>query len=71
MSSEGWNCSGPAPSQRCAPLTSTPTPGIFTATQQEKRDHQQRRREARQQLQAAAREHLQHDEADGAEARGT
>ena len=32
MSSEGWNCSGPAPSQRCAPLIETPTPGTFTAT---------------------------------------
>jgi hypothetical protein len=32
MISDGWNCSGPAPSQRRAPLTSMPTPGIFTAT---------------------------------------
>ena len=29
--SDGWNCSGPAPSQRRAPLTETPMPGSFTA----------------------------------------
>ena len=33
MISLGWNCSGPAPSQRRAPLTRTPTPGIWTSTQ--------------------------------------
>jgi hypothetical protein len=32
MSSEGWNCTGPAPIQRRAPLISTPIPGIFTST---------------------------------------
>ena len=31
-SSEGWNCSGPAPSQRVAPLMVTPIPGSITAT---------------------------------------
>ena len=31
-SSEGWNCSGPAPSQRVAPFTVTPKPGIITST---------------------------------------
>ena len=35
-SSEGWNWSGPAASQRVAPLTSTPTPGIITATVRKK-----------------------------------
>ena len=30
-SSEGWNCSGPAPSQRVAPFTVTPTPGSMTS----------------------------------------
>ena len=30
-SSEGWNCSGPAPSQRVAPFTVTPMPGSITA----------------------------------------
>ena len=30
MISLGWNCSGPKPSQRCAPLTLTPTPGTLT-----------------------------------------
>ena len=32
ITSDGWNVSGPAPSQRRAPLTSTPTPGIRTST---------------------------------------
>ena len=32
MISLGWNCSGPAPSQRRAPLTLTPMPGILTST---------------------------------------
>ncbi len=32
ITSAAWNCSGPAPSQRRAPLTSTPMPGISTAT---------------------------------------
>jgi len=31
MSSDGWNCTGPAPSQRCAPLMRTPMPGSLTA----------------------------------------
>ena len=66
MSSDGWNCSGPAPIQRCAPLISTPMPGILTATSSDERDRQQRRRQARQQLEAAAREELQHDEPDRA-----
>ena len=30
--SEGWNWSGPAPSQRVAPFTVTPKPGIITST---------------------------------------
>ena len=32
MISLGWNWSGPKPSQRCAPLTRTPTPGTLTIT---------------------------------------
>ena len=32
MISLGWNWSGPAPSQRRAPLTLTPMPGILTST---------------------------------------
>src|SRR5665809_158250 len=32
ISSEGWNCSGPAPSQRRAPLTFSPSPGTRTIT---------------------------------------
>src|SRR3954452_14588707 len=32
--SDGWNCSGPAPSHRRAPLTLTPRPGTFTASRQ-------------------------------------
>ena len=71
MSSEGWNCSGPAPSQRCAPLIETPTPGILTATSSAKDTRQQRGRQARQQLEAAAREELQHDEPDRRRRRGT
>ena len=31
MTSDGWNWSGPAPSQRRAPLISTPRPGTLTA----------------------------------------
>ena len=31
-SSEGWNWSGPAPSQRVAPFTVTPKPGTITST---------------------------------------
>ena len=30
--SEGWNWSGPAPSQRVAPFTVTPMPGTITAS---------------------------------------
>ena len=36
MISAGWNCSGPAPSQRRAPLTFTPKPG----TQHEHEQHE-------------------------------
>ncbi len=32
ITSAGWNCSGPAPSQRRAPLTVTPKPGSSTST---------------------------------------
>ena len=32
ITSDGWNVSAPAPSQRRAPLTSTPMPGISTST---------------------------------------
>ena len=32
MISDGWNCIGPAPSQRRAPLTLTPMPGSSTST---------------------------------------
>ena len=32
ISSEGWNCSGPTPSQRRAPLIFTPKPGISTSS---------------------------------------
>ena len=67
MSSDGWNCSGPAPSQRRAPLMSTPTPGTFTSDEQHERQPEQRRRQARQELEAAAREELQHDEPDDRE----
>ena len=46
MISEGWNCSGPAPSQRRAPLTVTPMPGTFTAQRgSTNANDQQRRRE--------------------------
>ena len=31
-SSEGWNCTGPAPSQRWAPFTFLPIPGTITAS---------------------------------------
>ena len=37
MSSIGWNWSGPAPSQRCAPLTCTPKPGTRTSRSSAKR----------------------------------
>ena len=32
ISSAGWNCSGPAPIQRRAPLILTPMPGISTSS---------------------------------------
>ena len=32
ITSAGWNCSGPAPSQRRAPFTVTPKPGSSTST---------------------------------------
>ena len=41
MISDGWNCSGPAPSQRRAPLTLTPIPGSSTSDEQHERDDQQ------------------------------
>ena len=36
ISSAGWNCSGPAPSQRRAPLIFTPKPGTSTSTSRTK-----------------------------------
>ncbi len=36
MSSEGWNCSAPTPTQRRAPFTSIPMPGSITATSRPK-----------------------------------
>ena len=58
MISLGWNCSGPAPIQRRAPLTSTPMPGIFTATSSPKEIDEHDRREALRQLEAAPRHDL-------------
>ena len=66
ISSAGWNCSGPAPSQRRAPLTVTPKPGQQHEHQQHERTEQQRGREAAHVLEAVAREQVHHDEPAGA-----
>ena len=45
MISAGWNWSGPAPSQRRAPLIRTPKPGIEHEQQQHEGDDEQQRRD--------------------------
>ena len=66
MSSEGWNCSGPGAEPALRAVDLDADAGDLTATSSEERERQQRRGQARQQLEAAAREQLQDDEPDRA-----
>ena len=66
ISSAGWNCSGPAPSQRRAPLTVTPKPGIRTSTSSTNEPSSSAGRDAADVLEPVAREQLHRDQPDRA-----
>ena len=66
MISAGWNCSGPAPSQRRAPLTSTPKPGTSTSSSRTKAASSSSGVEPPHLLEPVAREQLHQHEPDRA-----
>ena len=66
MISLGWNCSGPAPSQRRAPLTLTPMPGDLHQDQHHERGEQQQLRVAPDEVEVQPRDDLHPDQADRA-----
>ena len=71
MISAGWNCSGPAPSQRRAPLTSHAEAGQQHEQQQHEGDQQQQRRRAPDLLEPVAREQVHHAQAHARRTSGT
>ena len=66
MISDGWNCSGPAPSQRRAPLIFRPKPGISTSSSSTNANEHEPRRVAAHVLEPVAREQVHRDQADRA-----
>ena len=62
ITSAAWNWSGPAPSQRRAPLTLTPIPGIEDEHEHHERGHEQQRRVAPDARQVVPGAEVHHDQ---------